>query len=147
MPASFVTEPTLISSFIGGTLIGCAAVLLMAVHGRIAGITGILSGLLPPSPASNWKWRLAFLAGLVAAPLLYTGILGLKVEMVVPSSTPMLLASGLIVGFGVTFGSGCTSGHGVCGLARFSPRSIAATLTFMTTAAITVYLIRHVFGG
>ncbi len=119
----------------------------MALHGRIAGITGILSGLLPPAAAPDWAWRLAFLAGMIAAPLFYYGIAGRPVEIDVAASHGLLLLSGTIVGVGVTYGSGCTSGHGVCGLARLSGRSVVAVLTFMSTTAITVYLVRHVIGG
>jgi uncharacterized protein len=140
------TEFTPIAALFGGTLIGLAAVLLMAFHGRIAGMTGILSGLLPPV-ASDWGWRAAFITGAIAAPaLLLTGG-GLAADFASPVPTPWLIIGGLIVGVGAYFGSGCTSGHGVCGIARLSPRSIVATLTFMGTTAITVFVIRHVLGG
>ena len=130
----------------GGLLIGLAAVALMAFHGRIAGLTGTMTGMLPPV-ASDWGWRAAFITGAIAAPalLLMTG--GLAGDFVSPVPTPWLIVGGLIVGVGAYFGSGCTSGHGVCGMARLSPRSIVATLTFMSTAAITVFVIRHVIGG
>lgn len=141
------TEWTLLSSFLGGCLIGLAAVALMAVYGRIAGMTGVLAGLLPPAVASDWDWRAAFVAGLIASPLAYWLATGKSVDITVPVSPVMLVASGLIVGLGVTFGSGCTSGHGVCGLSRFSRRSLVAVLTFMATAAATVYVTRHLIGG
>lgn len=140
-----MTEFTPLLSLSGGILIGIAAVLLMAFHGRIAGMTGILAGILPPVPA-DWPWRVAFLAGSVLAPAIIV-LAGGTVPFSVPVSMPMLIVGGLIVGAGVTFGSGCTSGHGVCGMARLSPRSIAATLTFMATAFITVFVIRHVIGA
>ncbi len=138
---------TPLPSLLGGALIGAAAVLLMAFHGRIAGITGILSGLLPPALAPDWSWRLAFLAGMVASPLLYLLVTGTPATIAVAASNPMLVVSGIIVGVGVTYGSGCTSGHGICGLARLSGRSVVATLTFMATTALTVFVVRHVAGG
>jgi uncharacterized protein len=128
-------------SLAGGALIGLSAVLLMALHGRIAGMTGILTGVLPPLPA-DWQWRAAFLAGSVAAPMLWLA-LGNTIAFAVPVSTPMLVIGGLTVGAGVSLSGGCTSGHGVCGIARLSPRSIAATAVFMLTAFVTVWLIRH----
>lgn len=142
-----MTEFTPISSLLGGALIGLAAVLLMAFHGRIAGITGILSGVLPPAVAPDWAWRLAFLIGMVAAPTLYWLITNSPVSIQIEAPRWLLLASGALVGIGVTYGSGCTSGHGVCGMARLSPRSVAATLTFMATTAATVFIVRHVIGG
>lgn len=142
-----MTEFTPIGSLIGGALIGLAAVLLMALHGRIAGITGILSGLLPPAIAPDWAWRAAFLAGMVSAASLYFIVSGKAVPLKIEASNGLLLLSGVIVGIGVTYGSGCTSGHGVCGLARLSPRSIAATLTFMAVTAATVFVLRHLIGG
>lgn len=131
----------------GGVLIGLATVLLMAFQGRILGATGILAGFMTPSSSSDWSWRAAILAGMVSGPLAFFAINGQMPEINVPVSTPMLLVGGFLVGIGVTFGSGCTSGHGVCGMARLSPRSIAATLTFMLFTAITVFVIRHVIGG
>lgn len=131
----------------GGTLIGLSAVLLMALHGRIAGMTGILSGLVPPF-SHDWGWRAAFIAGAVAAPALMLAFGGqAAVPFESPTPAPWLVAGGLIVGVGVYFGSGCTSGHGVCGMARLSPRSISATLVFMASTAATVYVIRHLLGG
>lgn len=142
-----MTEFTPLLSFLGGSLIGLAAVLLMAVHGRIAGMTGILTGVLPPV-ASDWGWRLAFLVGAIAAPAILIGFGGsdfIAFQSSVPA--PWLIVGGLLVGAGVFFGSGCTSGHGVCGLSRLSIRSMAATGTFMVATVITVFVIRHVFGG
>jgi len=140
-----ITEFTPYYSLLGGVLIGLAATLLMAFHGRIAGMTGILQGILPPV-AADWQWRAAFLAGAVAAPFVFTN-LGGTIDFAVPVATLPMIIGGFIVGAGVYFGSGCTSGHGVCGMARLSPRSIAATLVFMTAAFITVYVTRHVIGG
>ena len=142
-----MTEFTPLQSLLGGVLIGSAAVLLMALHGRIAGITGILSGLLPPAPAEDWPWRAAFLVGMVLSPVAYQAVTVQPVMIDVAASSGLLLVSGAIVGVGVTYASGCTSGHGVCGLARMSGRSVAATLTFMATAAATVFIVRHMVGG
>jgi uncharacterized protein len=142
-----MTEFTPLQSLLGGALIGTAAALLMALHGRIAGITGILGGLLPPGAAKDWGWRLAFLGGMVAAPLAYRIFAKVPLEFSSTASAPALLIGGLLVGIGVTYGAGCTSGHGVCGLARFSVRSLIAVQTFMATAVITVFISRHVLGG
>lgn len=131
----------------GGALIGFAAVALMATLGRVMGATGILAGLFQPSGLSDWSWRAAMLAGMISGPAAIVFLTGDMPAVQVPVSTTMLVIGGFIVGLGVTFGSGCTSGHGVCGMARLSPRSIAATVTFMLTTAITVYVIRHVLGG
>lgn len=128
----------------GGVLIGAAAVLLMALLGRIAGVSGIVGGLLPPRPAADFGWRLAFVIGLVAGPLFYTMLSGRPGVGLPVADLPVLVLAGLLVGAGTTVGSGCTSGHGVCGLARLSPRSLVATLTFMATAGVTVFLVRHV---
>ena len=141
-----MTEFTPLMSLLGGTLIGLSAVLLMAFNGRIAGMTGILTGLLPPVP-TNWPWRAAFIAGAIAAPILVVSLSSQTIGFDSPVPTPWLALSGLIVGVGVYFGSGCTSGHGVCGMARLSPRSIAATVVFMTTTAATVFVSRHMLGG
>ena len=141
-----MTDFTPISALLGGALIGLSAVLLMAFHGRIAGMTGILSGLLPPV-SSDWAWRAAFLSGAIVAPALLTALSGYDVGFVSPVPTPWIVISGLIVGVGVFLASGCTSGHGVCGMARLSPRSIAATATFMVSAVATVFTIRHLLGG
>ncbi len=132
------------SALAGGGLIGAAAVLLMTLEGRIAGVSGILGGLLPPAPAGDWPWRIAFLAGLIAGPLLTTHPSGVPVIGAPMVGVGGAVLAGACVGLGTGLGSGCTSGHGVCGLARLSPRSLAATLTFMATAALTVLLLRHV---
>lgn len=139
------TEFTPWMSLAGGVLIGIASTLLMAMNGRIAGMTGIMTGILPPF-SSDWPWRIAFLLGAVVAPVLFL-MSGGTIAYAVPVSLPLLVFGGVIVGIGVYYGAGCTSGHGVCGMARLSPRSIAATITFMIAAGLTVYVIRHVVGG
>jgi uncharacterized membrane protein YedE/YeeE len=131
----------------GGLLIGLAAVLLMATMGRIMGATGILAGLLQPTDMADWSWRAAVLVGMICGPVAVMLLTGNMPVVQVPGSTAMLVVGGFIVGIGVTFGAGCTSGHGVCGMARLSPRSIAATITFMVATAITVYVVRHVLGA
>lgn len=131
----------------GGALIGLASVLLMLVAGRIMGATGILAGVFTPASRSDFAWRAALLLGMVTGPTVYWLVTGGMPEITVPVSVPMLLIGGFIVGLGVTYGSGCTSGHGVCGMARLSPRSIAATLTFMASTGVTVFVVRHVIGG
>ncbi len=139
-----MTEFTPWMSLAGGALLGLAALLLMAGLGRIAGMTGILAGVLP-RVVQDFDWRLAFLGGAVLSPWLL-GIAGVAIPFMVPVSSLSLAIGGVVVGVGATLGSGCTSGHGVCGNARGSIRSVAATLTFMTTTAITVYVLRHVLG-
>ncbi|MEI4261233.1 YeeE/YedE thiosulfate transporter family protein [Roseovarius sp. D0-M9] len=141
------TAFTPLQSLGGGALIGLAAVLLMAVLGRIMGATGIVAGLLQPAGLADWSWRAATLAGMISGPIAYLLITGQVPALQIPVSTPMLIVGGFLVGIGVTFASGCTSGHGVCGMARLSPRSFAATLTFMLATGITVFVIRHVVGG
>lgn len=141
-----MTEFTPLLSLAGGALIGLAAVLLMGFHGRIAGISGMLQGMLVPF-AKDWSWRAAFLGGAIAAPMLIAALTGWRPEFDAPTPSLWLVVGGLIVGVGVQFASGCTSGHGVCGMSRLSMRSILATLTFMFTTGITVYVIRHVLGG
>jgi len=140
-----MTDFTPLPSLIGGALIGLSAVLLMALHGRIAGMTGILSGVVPPL-APDWPWRAAFLAGAIVAPMLIL-LAGDEIAFSVPVSTGALVIGGVLVGIGVHFGNGCPSGHGVCGIARLSPRSLVAVPTFKATAFITVYVIRHVVAG
>src|SRR5262245_33128363 len=131
-------------ALIGGGLVGVSAVLLMAFSGRIAGISGIVGGLLPPKPADDRTWRIAFILGLLLAPTLLALLTGDN-RIGVPTVGPvMLIAAGLLVGIGTTLGSGCTSGHGICGISRLSPRSIAATATFVATAIVTVFIVRHV---
>ena len=142
-----MTEFTPIPSLIGGVLIGLSALMLMAFNGRIAGISGIASNSLPPwSDRSETGWRIAFIAGLIAAPLLYQALSG-PIEQTVSANQPLMVVAGLLVGFGSVFGSGCTSGHGVCGLSRFSQRSMVATGTFMIVAMATVFVTRHILGA
>ena len=143
MPTAF----TPFASLGGGILIGIASVLLMANFGRVMGATGILAGFLMPTNRDDWAWRASLLAGMVSAPALYWLVSGQSVVVQVPVSTIAMIIGGLIVGVGVTFGGGCTSGHGVCGIARLSPRSIVATVVFMIAAVATVYVTRHVIGG
>ncbi|WP_206453901.1 YeeE/YedE family protein [Aurantimonas marina] len=145
MPPSIITEFTPWGSLFGGVLIGLAAVMVMALFGRVAGISGITVGALP-TIRSDWSWRLAFLVGLVAAPLLLTFITGGPVVQTVSDDLVVMILAGLLVGFGTIWGSGCTSGHGVCGLARLSMRSLVAVGTFMTTAFLTVLFLRHIIG-
>jgi uncharacterized membrane protein YedE/YeeE len=142
-----ITEFTPWASLIGGVLIGGSAVLLMAFQGRVFGATGILAGFLQPNGSGDWAWRAAILAGMITGPALYMLFTGAMPTIDVPVSRLALIIGGFIVGLGVTFGSGCTSGHGVCGMARLSPRSIVATITFMITTGITVYIVRHILGG
>lgn len=141
------TEFTPWQSLSGGVLIGLASVLLMLTLGRILGATGVLAGVLTPSAHPDIGWRLALLAGMVSGPLVVLAITGQMPAVEVPVSMPMLLVGGVLVGIGVTYGSGCTSGHGVCGMARLSRRSIAATATFMLTTGLTVFVLRHVLGA
>ena len=129
------------ASLAGGMLIGLAAALLILFNGRIAGISGILGGLLRPR-SGDLGWRIAFLAGLVGTTLLYPMWQALP-PVQIDAGTPALLVAGLLVGVGVRYGAGCTSGHGVCGLSRLSPRSLAATCAFMAAGFLTVYLLRH----
>jgi len=142
-----MTQFTPISALLGGALIGLAASLLMLFNGRIAGISGYLSRLLPPWDDDELAGRLVFVLGLFLAPFL---LRALPFELSTPEirgGLPLMVVAGLLVGFGTVLGSGCTSGHGVCGLARLSPRSLLATLTFMALAVLTVLLVRHVLGA
>jgi uncharacterized membrane protein YedE/YeeE len=132
------TAFTPVHSLIGGAWIGIASVLLMLTLGRIMGATGIVAGILAPTGRSDLAWRLALLAGMATGPLAVMALTGTWPEVQVPTSRTVLVIGGVLVGIGVTFGAGCTSGHGVCGLARLSPRSLVATLTFMLTTGITV---------
>jgi hypothetical protein len=134
------------SALFGGALIGLASVLLMLLLGRIAGISGILAGCFYLSGIDK-GWRLAFLAGLVAAPLIASAAGYPILPPQMPTSWTIAAAAGLLVGFGTRLGGGCTSGHGICGVARLSPRSIVATIIFMFTAMIVVAVMRHGFGG
>jgi uncharacterized protein len=132
------------SAAIGGVIIGLAAALLVLVNGRIAGISGIVGAMLRPAPG-DFAWRLAFLAGLLVAPLAYAAV-AVPPPATIEASYPVLIAAGLLVGIGTRLGGGCTSGHGVCGLSRLSPRSLVATLSFMAAGFVTVFVVRHVVG-
>ncbi|AMB44214.1 YeeE/YedE family protein [Methylobacterium sp. AMS5] len=137
---------TPLSATLGGIMIGASAALFLLLNGRIAGISGILGGLLTPPSRETW-WRAAFLAGLVLAPLVYAGLGGSLLSVTVDASFTLLVVAGLLVGFGARLGAGCTSGHGVCGIGRGSPRSLAATGTFMAVAILTVFVTRHLLGA
>ncbi len=132
---------TPLASAAGGALIGLSAALFILLNGRIAGISGILGGLLA-WPKGDTAWRIAFLVGLAGAPLAYALVAPLPAVQV-DAGTPMLIAAGLLVGIGTRYGSGCTSGHGVCGLSRLSPRSLVATAAFMLAGFVTVFVVRH----
>jgi len=129
------------ASFAGGLLIGLAAAMLVLLNGRIAGISGIVGGLLRPRPGET-EWRLAFLLGLFAAPAVMMLTVGLPVPRI-EAGFGTLAVAGLLVGLGTSYGSGCTSGHGVCGISRLSPRSLVATGTFILAGMATVFLARH----
>lgn len=131
------------TSFAGGMLIGLASALFVLFGGRIAGISGILGGLLRPT-RSDVGWRLAFLAGLIGAPLAYALVAPVPAVRI-DADVPILIVAGLLVGVGTRYGSGCTSGHGVCGLSRRSPRSLIATAAFMLAGFVTVFVVRHLF--
>lgn len=133
------------AALLGGVLIGLAAAAFLLLNGRIAGISGILGGLLVPARGDT-AWRVAFLLGLIGAPTVW--MLGSDLPPIeINADYPALIAAGLLVGVGTRYGSGCTSGHGVCGLSRLSVRSLAATLSFMAAGFITVYIIRHLLGA
>jgi uncharacterized membrane protein YedE/YeeE len=133
------------SAAAGGALIGLAAAMFILLNGRIAGISGVLGGLLKPV-RGDVAWRVAFLAGLVGAPLLYALFAPLPAPTI-DAGTGALVLAGLLVGVGTRYGSGCTSGHGVCGISRLSIRSLAATATFMAFGFLTVFIVRHVLGA
>jgi uncharacterized membrane protein YedE/YeeE len=137
---------TPVSALIGGGMIGLASVALMLFIGRIAGIAGIVGGLFG-SVGSGIGWRLAFVAGLIAGPFVVPLAGGTIPDVTIDAPLPIVVAAGLLVGFGTRLGSGCTSGHGVCGLARLSPRSLVATLSFMAAGAAVVFVSRHLGGG
>ena len=135
------------ASLAGGVLLGAASALFVLLNGRVLGISGILGGLLPPKQGDA-GWRVSVLLGMFSAPLVY-GLLAPEGFIKAPqidASFGLVVVAGLLVGLGTRYGSGCTSGHGVCGLSRLSPRSLVATLAFMGAGFVTVYLVRHVFG-
>ena len=129
----------------GGLLLGLAAAAFILLHGRILGISGIVGGLIRPR-RKDVAWRIAFVLGMLAAPVLYRLMVGVH-EVRIDASWGMVVLAGLLVGVGTRYGSGCTSGHGVCGLSRLSPRSLVATLTFMAAGFATVFVLRHLLGG
>ncbi len=138
---------TPVSAAIGGVLIGCATLLLWLMNGRLAGISGILGGLAQAPKEDRW-WRIAFIGGLIVAPLVYSTISFHGVPPITLTASPWLLVpGGFLVGLGTRLGGGCTSGHGVCGVARLSRRSLIATAAFMASGVIVVFLLRHVFGS
>ncbi len=137
---------TPISALLGGAAIGIATAVLLFANGRVAGISGISSGLVF-LPRGDSKWRVVFLGGLIGGALVHRVIFGWSEGITLDASWPLLVAGGLLVGFGTRLGGGCTSGHGVCGIGRFSMRSIVAVVTFMLAAGVTVYVVRHVVGG
>ena len=129
------------SALAGGMLIGLATAMFVLLNGRIAGISGVLGGLLKPL-AGDLLWRVAFIAGLIVAPLAYT-LVSVVPAVQIDAEFGALIAAGLLVGVGTRYGAGCTSGHGVCGLSRLSPRSLAATLVLMGAGFVTVFVMRH----
>lgn len=133
------------SAVVGGALIGLSAAILWVANGRVAGVSGIVGGLIAPLDA-DFAWRAAFTAGILATPLLYRAAGGALPDFAPPPSLAVVVVAGVLVGFGTRLGSGCTSGHGVCGLARLSPRSLAATGVFLLAAAVTVFVARHTGG-
>ena len=141
-----MTDFTPVSALAGGALIGLAAALLMLFNGRIAGISGIVAGLLSPQDRDE-RWRVAFVVGLIAAPGVVYALGGALPDSTPIAGAPVLIAAGLLVGIGTRLGGGCTSGHGVCGVARVSPRSLLATATFMAAAVATVFVTRHLLGA
>lgn len=134
------------SALAGGTMIGIAVAMFLLLNGRIAGISGIVGGLLGRRGPGDTAWRIAFLAGMVAAPLAWMAFAG-PVPIRIDAGWALVVAGGLLVGLATRYGSGCTSGHGVCGVARLSPRSMVATLAFMTSGFGTVFVMRHLIGG
>lgn len=149
MGPAVATEFTPWLSLFGGALIGLSAVMVMGVFGKIAGITGITKGLTGLAPGvggpGDRDWRLAFLLGLIAAPVAVLLATGSFPQQTVPDNLPGMALAGLLVGAGTALGSGCTSGHGVCGLARLSPRSLVAVVTFLAAAVVTTTVVRHAF--
>lgn len=133
------------SALTGGGLIGIAAAMFVLLNGRIAGISGVVGGLLRPT-RGDIAWRAAFVLGLVAAPVFYLLVAALPTPDI-DAGWGASIAAGLLVGVGTRYGSGCTSGHGVCGLSRLSPRSLAATVAFMASGFLTVFIVRHLLGG
>lgn len=139
---------TPLASLFGGILIGLSAVALMLLNGRIAGVSGITAGLLSPSGwTAGQGWRVAFVVGLIAAPFVLLLVKNDQPDIAFVVSLPLMLLAGFLVGFGTVLGNGCTSGHGICGMARVSPRSIIATVVFMAAGILTTFLVRHIIAG
>jgi uncharacterized membrane protein YedE/YeeE len=132
-------------ALLGGIMLGIAATLYILLHGRILGISGIISGLLSPKPG-DVNWRLILVLGIVSAPFWAAFLFGIHTKSVIDADWSAIVVAGLLVGFGANYGSGCTSGHGICGLSRLSPRSLVATSTFMGAGFLIVFVIRHVLG-
>ena len=137
---------TPIPALLGGMILGSAAALYVFLHGRILGISGIVSGLIHPQQGDR-SWRIVLILGLLTAPLLAALFFGIRPIVQVDADWFAVVLAGLLVGFGSQYGSGCTSGHGICGLSRLSPRSLVATLSFMGAGFLTVYVMRHLIGG
>jgi len=133
------------SAALGGLLIGCAVAMLLLLSGRIAGVSGIAGGLFRPQ-RGDVAWRVAFIVGLVMSPAIYALAIAAPVIRI-DATYPTLIVAGLLVGYGTRLGSGCTSGHGICGMSRLSPRSIVATLAFMAAGFVTVFVVRHVIAA
>lgn len=136
-------EFTPLMSFVGGLLIGAAALILMVTKGRVMGISGILAGMIPATSSFEFLWRLAFVAGVIAGPLLLVHFDLYVINVVSVADGAMLYLAALLVGVGTAIGSGCTSGHGICGLARLSPRSFAAVMVFVLAGVVTITVLRH----
>tara|TARA_B110000495_G_C22717067_1_gene421411 strand:+ start:260 stop:697 length:438 start_codon:yes stop_codon:yes gene_type:complete len=142
------TEFTPIASLLGGALIGLSAVILMASHGKVAGISGIVSRILPPVvDTKGMPQGLTFISGLLLVPSLWFAVFGQAPVTAISSNIMLLGVAGILVGFGSVLGNGCTSGHGVCGISRLSGRSMIATVTFMVFGVVTVFILRHLVGG
>lgn len=141
-----MTEFTPYSALAGGALIGLSAVLLMWLNGRIAGVSGIVGGLMR-FDKGEFGWRASFVLGLILTPIIYMRVTKEIIPLTPPEPVGIVILAGLLVGIGSQMGNGCVSGHGICGIARLSPRSIVATLTFILAGFVTVYVMRHVFGG
>jgi uncharacterized membrane protein YedE/YeeE len=133
------------ASLAGGLLLGLASAMFVLLNGRVLGISGIIGGLLRPK-AGDFSWRIFLVLGMVAAPAVWVALTGRPLEARIDASWLMVIIAGLLVGVGTRFGAGCTSGHGVCGLSRLSPRSLVATLAFMAAGFVTVFFIRHLLG-
>lgn len=142
-----MTEFTPLSGFIGGLMIGAAALIVLFAQGRIAGISGLLGTAMQARPEGGRGWRIAFLLGLPVGALLFDMVTGGGLQVRPQVGLPLMLLGGLLVGFGTRMGNGCTSGHGVCGIARLSNRSILATATFMLVGGLTVFVMRHVLAA